>query len=655
MITIYDPNLEEFDVNEEFEKVIGWTNEEINEQNLDLLEICYPDFNVREKAVEFMNSPGVGWKEFPMVTKSGDQIPTSWTNIKLTDDTSVGIGIDMTEIKASQAKVRESRELLQKTIESLKASLIMLEPESRTIIDCNKSTIEMFGYDREELIGSSTKKLHISDEMFKKFDDISLGPLQRNGVFQTEFQMQKKDGSRIFTDHTVSFVYDDNGDVDKVVSVIRDITKQKRYQKELEERNNFIETTIENLPIGVAVNTIDDGQITLMNQKFSEIYGWPEEVLNNIDSFFEHVFSGDELTKQKFLADIESEDPERMQWENLVIKTKEGDKKIVHAKNIPLFEQNYMISTVIDFTEQKTLERKLRKSEEKYRHLFERNPQPMWIYSPDTLAFVEVNQAAINHYGYSKEEFLNMTLADIRPEEDVDAMKKNVQKKRGHDSYSEDWIHIKEDGSQINVKVSAADVSYQGNTYRLVLINDVTEQKKVQEKIIQSVLEGEDRERKRIAHELHDGLGQYLVAANMNFESIKNEVQSLREKRQNQFKAGLSYLKRALSETRSIAHNLMPKAIADYGLIAALENLLQDLRNSTTININFDSNFKSIQLRNQAAINIYRILQETISNAVRHAECSSISIILKHKKKSLTLIVKDNGKGLILIKKLMTD
>lgn len=645
MITIYDPDLEEFHINREFEKILGWSGQDIKEGDIDLLEVCYPTFKIREEAVKFMNRPGVGWKEFPMVTKSGDKIPTSWTNVKLTDNTSVGIGIDMTEIKASQAKIRESQKLLKKTIESLKASLIVVDPESRTIIECNKSTEEMFGYDREELIGSSTRILHINDQTFNKFDDIGAEALKHSGIFQTEFKMQKKDGTQIYTDHTVSLVYDPDGEIDRIVSIVRDITKQKRYQKELEERNNFIETTIENLPIGVAVNTIDDGQVTLMNQKFSEIYGWPEEVLNDIDSFFENVFSGDEFRIKSFLADIESKDPERMQWENLTIKNKEGDKKIVHAKNIPLFKQNYMISTVIDFTEQKTLERKLRESEEKYRHLFERNPQPMWIVDPESLEFAEVNLAAIEHYGYTEDEFLNMKVSDIRVDS-FEEIKSDIRKYYSNNKYSREFKHVKKNGERIDVHIAATDLRYNtDNIYWLVLANDVTEQKKMQEKIIQSILEGEDRERKRIAHELHDGLGQYLVAANMNFESIKGEVRNLREKRHNQFKAGLSYLKKALSETRSIAHNLMPKAIADYGLIAALENLLQDLRSSTNITITFNSNFQTIDLLNQAAVNLYRILQEIISNAVRHADCTSISIVLERKNNTLKLRVTDDGKG----------
>lgn len=346
------------------------------------------------------------------------------------------------------------------------------------------------------------------------------------------------------------------------------------------------------------------------------------------------------------MQDMESGQPHRMHWKGVPITTHDGTRKYVNNKVIPLPDQNLMISTVIDVTEQKNLEQKLRKSEEKYRYIFENNPEPMWIYDPDTLEFVEVNQAAVDHYGYSEEEFMDMTLLDIRPDEEAEALKKSVQQNKGKASYSEEWIHLTKDRKRIDVELSASDVKYKKDkTYRLVLINDITEQKRMQEKIIQSVIEGEDRERERIAHELHDGLGQYLVAASMNLQSAKADIEQLSDKRKNQLETGISLLKSALSETRSIAYNLMPKAISDYGLIAALENLINDFRKSSDINFRFTHNCDQLQLNNQAEINIYRIFQEIVTNAVRHAECTTIDMALHLTNDTLTIQVEDDGVG----------
>lgn len=88
-------------------------------------------------------------------------------------------------------------------------------------------------------------------------------------------------------------------------------------------------------------------------------------------------------------------------------------------------------------------EKALHKSEEKYHFMFNNNPQPMWIYDLETLSILEVNQTAINHYGYSREEFLSMTLKDIRPIEDLPALIIDIERtKSGHNSSGE-WKHIK--------------------------------------------------------------------------------------------------------------------------------------------------------------------------------------------------------------------
>jgi len=131
------------------------------------------------------------------------------------------------------------------------------------------------------------------------------------------------------------------------------IGKLKETQFALEQRNQFIEIILDNLPIGLAVNRISEGRATYMNQKFIDIYGWDESALKDIDSFFEHVFpikKNREILKKQILSDIDSKDPRKMQWEGLEITTAAGDHKIVDARNIPLFDQDVMISTVQDVT-----------------------------------------------------------------------------------------------------------------------------------------------------------------------------------------------------------------------------------------------------------------------------------------------------------------
>lgn len=130
-----------------------------------------------------------------------------------------------------------------------------------------------------------------------------------------------------------------------------------------------------------------------------------------------------------------------------------------------------------DITERKRFEEALRDSEERYRLLFESTPQPIWVYNEDTLAFLAVNEAATRIYGYTRDEFLSMTIDDMRPQEDIPAlMIKNDL------VISSPWRHRTRTGKTIYVEMSSHPVVFDGKNSKLVIVNDVTERKLLDEK-----------------------------------------------------------------------------------------------------------------------------------------------------------------------------
>ena len=137
----------------------------------------------------------------------------------------------------------------------------------------------------------------------------------------------------------------------------------------------------------------------------------------------------------------------------------------------------------------------IRESEKKYRLLFESNPLPMWVYDMETLAFLSVNDAAVVKYGYSREEFLRMTIKDIRPAEDVLKLLENVQLSTSGLYESGVWRHCKKDGSLIFVEITSYVIGFEGRKAELILSNDITERIKAEEKLRES------EERLRLATE----------------------------------------------------------------------------------------------------------------------------------------------------------
>ncbi|HLG23055.1 MAG TPA: CHASE domain-containing protein, partial [Candidatus Manganitrophaceae bacterium] len=133
----------------------------------------------------------------------------------------------------------------------------------------------------------------------------------------------------------------------------------------------------------------------------------------------------------------------------------------------------------------------LRKSEEQYRLLFDRNPHPMWVFDRETLAFLAVNEAAVRHYGYSRNEFLAMTIKDIRPAEEIPALLNYKAVAAANPTPSElgrtgVWRHLKKDGTLIDVEIVWSPISFKGRDATLVLVDDVTDRRRAERALSES-------------------------------------------------------------------------------------------------------------------------------------------------------------------------
>jgi len=133
-----------------------------------------------------------------------------------------------------------------------------------------------------------------------------------------------------------------------------------------------------------------------------------------------------------------------------------------------------------DVTERKHFEEALRDSEERYRLLFESTPQPIWVYNEDTLGFLAVNEAATRTYGFTRDEFLSITIDDIRPREDIPTLM--IKNDPNDLVISSPWRHKTKDGKTIYVEMSSHPVVFDGKNSKLVIVNDVTERKLLDEK-----------------------------------------------------------------------------------------------------------------------------------------------------------------------------
>ena len=161
-----------------------------------------------------------------------------------------------------------------------------------------------------------------------------------------------------------------------------------------------------------------------------------------------------------------------------------------------------------------------------------------------------------------------------------------------------------------------------------------------------SLIEGQEEERKRIALELHDGIGQMLTGLKLDGERLRS-MPFANEKQKTTIEEHQKLIDETIEATRTISFNLMPSVLSDFGLIAALRLLAEQTEKSTKQDIKFEYKLddNSLRLGQNTEINLYRIAQEAVNNAVKHAKASEIILFLSQSKQHVSLCIKDNGIG----------
>lgn len=157
----------------------------------------------------------------------------------------------------------------------------------------------------------------------------------------------------------------------------------------------------------------------------------------------------------------------------------------------------------------------------------------------------------------------------------------------------------------------------------------------IQKERLAAVLEGEERERSRVARDLHDGISQMLFALKMNFNASGVDDT-----------ASLDLLDKSIQEVRSISHNLLPKTLGSEGLITALNQMATQLTSTGSIDISFESYKDELDISSEIQTNLFRIVQELLNNVIKHANATHVWIKLEYENSLLKLSVKDNGSGL---------
>lgn len=160
-----------------------------------------------------------------------------------------------------------------------------------------------------------------------------------------------------------------------------------------------------------------------------------------------------------------------------------------------------------------------------------------------------------------------------------------------------------------------------------------------------AVIEAEEKERVRIATDLHDGVGQLLSAAKLNLSSLEDTLQITVPEQQHAFKSAVELLDDSVKEVRAVSHNMMPNTLLKLGLASAVKEFVVKIQNTPNLKVNLEIVGLTHRLEQEKETALYRAIQEVVSNIIRHAKATELTLQLIQHEKELSILIEDNGVG----------
>jgi len=416
-----------------------------------------------------------------------------WVNVrgfKVRDQTGnvirlTGIVTDITE----RRRAREQLKLLETCVAHLTDLVIILEAEpieepGPRIVFVNDAFVTRTGYAREETLGRSPRFLEGPKTQRDALNRIHVA-MQRFEPVQVEIINYTKSGEEFWLDLKIVPVAGADGRITHFVAVERDITDRKRADEALHASEEKFRVFMAHSP---AAGWIVDanGCYRYASPGYYRMFGWGQQ---DVVGWTITELCGPAL------AEIYLAGNRRVLSEQRVVETINPGRRMDDSPGeflvvkfpIHVADGEALIGGLaLDITERKQAENLLRISEERYRLIFNANPQPMFVHDLENYRFLAVNQAAIQTYGFSEAEFLAMTVREIRPPGEIPRLEAFLKSLSPGKRTFGVWLHQKKNGNIFYAEISSDDMDFGGCPARIVLVNDITERRRAEDELSRS-------------------------------------------------------------------------------------------------------------------------------------------------------------------------
>jgi PAS domain S-box-containing protein len=393
------------------------------------------------------------------------------------------------ERRTGRNELRESEERMRAILESALDAVITMDRGGR-IVDFNPAAEEIFGFRRDTAIGERLVDLIIPERMREDHNRglelyLKTGEARMLGR-RVEVTALRADGLEFPAEMAVTRI--GSHEPPMFTAFLRDIGEKLRAQMAVRDSQERLQTVIANLREGLIISDMQ-GELLDWNPAALEMHG--------ITSADQCRFRLAEYARTFELSTLEGTVLPIEEWPHSRIFRHEAVRnfearirrigtdweRVFSFGGAPFNDAVWgqlAFVAINDITEQKSAEEKLRRQEKQYRVLFATYPSPTWVYDAETLAFLAVNDAAVDHYGYSREQFLAMRISEIRPPEDVPAYLESGTVSSEKAQAAGVWRHVKKNGEILLADIFASAIQFEGHRAQLVIAIDVTAQRQAE-------------------------------------------------------------------------------------------------------------------------------------------------------------------------------
>jgi PAS domain S-box-containing protein len=437
-------------------------------------------------------------------------------------------------------------------------------------------------------------------------------------------------------------------------SIVYSIERNKIGRNLIQNEKRF-RALIENSTDGLMV--IDtNGSILDLSSAGQKVLGYSKSEMGNIlrtdlihsDDF--HIVKNAIIDIQKLANEIYNIEYRFILADNTIIWIESSFHNLLNEPSVLGIVAHFR-----NISDRKAAEDAIKISEEKYRYLFNNNPDLILIWELENKSIMDVNDTATKLLGYSKWEFLKMKIFDLHHEKEIDTFQNILTNLNTKKSFVEQEVlrKIAKDGSIIYLDLVFHKIKYEGKTVILSIGSDISDKLKLEQKleeeryrkrmeITDAVITAQERERQEIGIELHDNVNQILAGSLMYMGLLKKEINKPSEL----FTDIDKLITGAINEIRRLSHSLIPPSLNELELGEALDHFIAIMKKASLFEIRKDLyDFDEDAISDKLKLAIYRIVQEQFTNIFKHARAKHILIRLYHENDKLYLRIKDDGIG----------